>query len=254
MQVTNTGRESNRLLSPPSQPTSGSKKGGKGGGGASPVVATRARRGNIPVYFSTIGSVTPIYTTVLQSRVVGELMNVNYKEGDMVKKGDLLMEIDPRPFQVQLEQAEAQLAKDQAVAQQRARDQARYKTLLKQNAIPEQTEATQEALVDQDMGTVKTDQAHHQQRQAEPGVLQDHGADHRHGSGCAWWTPETSSDHHQPLVVITQIQPISVHLPALRRPASAGLPKDARRPAVERRRVESRQHAEAGHGKVDHHR
>ena len=104
-------------LSPPSQPTSGSKKGGKGGGGASPVVATRAHRGNIPVYFSTIGSVTPIYTTILQSRVVGELMNVHYKEGDMVQKGELLIEIDPRPFQVQLEQAEGQLAKDQAVAQ-----------------------------------------------------------------------------------------------------------------------------------------
>ena len=127
--------------------------------GAAPVVATRARRGNIPVYFSTIGSVTPIYTTVLQSRVVGELMTVNYKEGDLVKKGDLLMEIDPRPFQVQLDQAEAQLAKDQAVLKNALMDQDRYNTLLKQNAIPEQTKATQDALVEQDRATIKTDQA-----------------------------------------------------------------------------------------------
>ena len=122
-------------------------------------MATRTRRGNIPVYFSTIGSVTPIYTTILQSRVVGELMTVNYKEGDLVKKGDVLMEIDPRPYEVQLAQAEAQLAKDQAILKNAITDQDRYNTLLKQNAIPEQTKVTQDAQVEQDRATIKTDEA-----------------------------------------------------------------------------------------------
>src|SRR5215472_15976937 len=101
------------LNAPPPAPKAG-KKGGRGGGGTAPVVATRARRGNIDVYIDNIGSVTPIYTTIMQSRVVGELMGIFYKEGDLVKKGDLLMQIDPRPYQVQLEQAQAQLSKDQA--------------------------------------------------------------------------------------------------------------------------------------------
>ena len=106
------------LNAPPPAPKGGKKGGRGGGGGTAPVVATRAHRGNIAVYFSNLGSVTPIYTTIIQSSVVGELMKINYKEGDIVKKGDVLMEIDPRPFQVQLEQAEAQLAKDQAALEQ----------------------------------------------------------------------------------------------------------------------------------------
>jgi len=136
----------------------GGKKGGRGGGGNAPVVATRARRGNIDVVVTALGSVTPIYTTVLQSRVVGELMSISYKEGDLVNKGDVLMEIDPRPYQVQLEQAEGQLAKDQAALDNARVDLKRYQTLLDQNAIPEQQVATQKALVDQDAGIVKTDQ------------------------------------------------------------------------------------------------
>ena len=92
-----------------------SKKAGKGGGpGAVPVVAARARRGNIGVYFTGLGAVTPIYTVTVRSRVDGELMNVFYQEGDLVQAGARLMEIDPRPFQVQLAQAEAQLMRDQA--------------------------------------------------------------------------------------------------------------------------------------------
>ncbi len=147
------------LNAPPPAPKGGKKGGRGGGGGTAPVVATRAHRGNIPVYFSNLGSVTPIYTTIIQSRVVGELMTINYKEGDLVKKGDVLMEIDPRPFQVQLEQAEAQLAKDQAALNNAIVDQNRYDTLLKQNAVPEQTVATQNALVDQDRATIKSDNA-----------------------------------------------------------------------------------------------
>jgi multidrug efflux system membrane fusion protein len=137
----------------------GGKTGGRGGGGgAVPVVATRARRGNIGVYDVALGAVTPIYTVTVKSRVDGQLMNILYKEGDNVQKGQLLMEIDPRPFEVQLEQAEGQLAKDTAALDNARVDLARYQTLVKQNAVPEQQLATQKATVDQDAGTIRTDQ------------------------------------------------------------------------------------------------
>ncbi len=200
------------MNAPPPAAKGGGKKGGRGGGGTSPVVATRTHRGNIPVYFSTIGSVTPIYTTVLQSRVVGELMSIKYKEGDLVKKGDLLMEIDPRPFQVQLEQAEGQLAKDQAALNNARVDQARYETLLKQNAIPEQTLATTKALVDQDIGTVKTDQG---QIDAQKLNLEYCRiiAPITGRLGLRLVDPGNIVQTTTNLVVITQIQPISVIFP-----------------------------------------
>jgi multidrug efflux system membrane fusion protein len=137
-------------------PTTGK---GKKGGGVTPVVATRAHKGNIGVYFSGLGAVTPIYTDLVRSRVDGQLMNVLFKEGQMVKKGDLLCEIDPRPYQVQLDQAQGQLLHDQALLKNAKVDQDRYKVLLDQQAIPQQQYATQEALVNQYEGTLKTDQA-----------------------------------------------------------------------------------------------
>jgi multidrug efflux system membrane fusion protein len=118
----------------------------------------KARRGSIGVYITGLGAVTPIYTVTVRSRVDGQLMKVLYREGDMVKDGDLLVEIDPRPFQVQLIQAEGQLAKDQAALDNARIDLARYQTLLAQNAVPEQQLATQKATVVQDEGVVKTDQ------------------------------------------------------------------------------------------------
>src|SRR5579863_4383275 len=92
-------------------PTGGQGPGAAGanarkGGGAIPVVAAQAHRGNIPVYYTGLGQVTPIYTVQVQSRVSGELLNVYFKEGDIVHKGDPLVEIDPRPFQATLTQAE----------------------------------------------------------------------------------------------------------------------------------------------------
>ena len=142
--------------SPTPAPTTGK---GKRGGGTTPVVATRARRGNIGVYFSGLGAVTPIYTDLVRSRVDGQLMSVLFKEGQMVKKGDLLCEIDPRPYQVQLDQAQGQLLHDQALLKNAHVDLDRYKVLLDQQAIPQQQYATQEALVTQYEGTLKTDQA-----------------------------------------------------------------------------------------------
>jgi len=139
-------------------PNSAGSKGGKKGAGAIPVVAAKARRGNIGIYITGLGSVMPIYTDIVKSRVDGELMSVHYHEGDMVQQGDLLVEIDPRPYEVQLEQAEGQMARDQANLENAKVDLDRYQKLLAQNAIPEQQLATQRALVRQDEGIVKSDQ------------------------------------------------------------------------------------------------
>src|SRR6266436_8896651 len=122
---------------------SGGTKGGAAGKGsrgplATPVVAAKARKGDIGVYFTGLGAVTPIYTVTVRSRVDGQLMHVRYNEGDLVHNGDLLAEIDPRPYEVQLEQAEGQLAKDEATLVNARTELARYQTLLTQNAIPEQ--------------------------------------------------------------------------------------------------------------------
>jgi multidrug efflux system membrane fusion protein len=142
--------------------TTKSGKGAKGAKGAdtpaTPVVAVRARKGDINVYFTGLGAVTPIYTVTVRSRVDGELLHVNYREGDSVNAGDPLIDIDPRPFMVQLTQAEGQMARDQALLANARVDLARYETLLKQNAIQEQQVATQRALVAQDEGIVKIDQ------------------------------------------------------------------------------------------------
>ena len=139
--------------------SSATAKGKGGAGGAAvPVVAAKSHQGDIGVYFTGLGAVTPIYTVTVKSRVDGELMSVKYKEGDLVNKGDLLVEIDPRPYEVQLTQAQGQLIKDQATLDNARIDLARYKTLVAQQAIPEQQFATQQATVTQDEGIVKTDQ------------------------------------------------------------------------------------------------
>ena len=123
-----------------------------------PVVAAKAQKGDIGVYYTGLGSVTPIYTVNVKSRVDGQLMNVYYKEGDTVRRGALLAQIDPRPYQVQLTQAEGQLLKDKAALDNAKVDLTRYEALLPKNAIPEQQVATQKALIEQDEGAVKTDQ------------------------------------------------------------------------------------------------
>jgi multidrug efflux system membrane fusion protein len=139
--------------------TSDAKAGKKGGGGDTiPVVGARARKGNIGVYDPGLGNVTPIYTDTIKSRVDGQLMNVRYKEGEVVQKGDPLFEIDPKPYEAVLAQAEGQLARDQALLANARVDQARYETLVTQKAVPEQTLATQKATVAQYVGIVRTDQ------------------------------------------------------------------------------------------------
>ncbi|HUK32489.1 MAG TPA: MdtA/MuxA family multidrug efflux RND transporter periplasmic adaptor subunit [Vicinamibacterales bacterium] len=126
---------------------------------AIPVTEARAESGSINVYFTGLGSVTPLATITIKTRIDGQLMSVNYREGDTVRKGQTLVEIDPRPYQVQLEQAEGQLAKDQATLQNARTDLQRYEALITKNAIAQQILVTQRSTVAQDEGVVKTDQA-----------------------------------------------------------------------------------------------
>ena len=188
-----------------------SKAGKKGGGGPVPVVAVKARRGNIGVYITGLGSVVPIYTVTVKSRVDGQLMKVHYAEGDMVHAGDLLAEIDPRPYQVQLEQFEGQMAKDIATLDNAKVDLDRYQKLLAQNAIPEQQLATQKALVAQQEGVVKSDQGMIDSAKLNL-VYCNIKAEITGRVGLRLVDPGNIIHATDPngLVVITQIQPISV--------------------------------------------
>jgi multidrug efflux system membrane fusion protein len=142
----------------PAGASSATARKGAAGPAAIPVVAATARKGDIDVYYTGLGSVTPILTETVKSRVDGQLMSVAYKEGDLVHKGDVLAEIDPRPYQVQLTLAQGQLARDQAQLENAKIDMARNQALFAKGLIPQQTLATQESLVAQDTGIVKTDQ------------------------------------------------------------------------------------------------
>ncbi len=148
-------------LKPAAPVTAAHPKAGVGerGGAAVPVVAAQASRSSISVFINGLGVVTPINTVTLKSRVDGQLMDVHYTEGQIVQKGDLLAEIDPRPYQVQLAQAEGQLAKDQASLDNARLDLARYQKLWTQNAVPQQQLATQQSLVTQSEATIQSDQA-----------------------------------------------------------------------------------------------
>jgi len=127
-------------------------------GPAIPVLGAKAREGDIGVYFTGLGAVTPLYTTTVRTRVDGQLMQVFYREGQLVHEGELLAQIDPRPFEVQLTQAEGQLIKDQAALENARIDLKRYQALITHNAVAQQQLVTQQALVVQDEGAVKTDQ------------------------------------------------------------------------------------------------
>ena len=134
-------------------------RGGRGGNGPLPVVVAKASLKSVPVYQNGLGNVTAYYTVVVKSRVNGQLMKIDFKEGDFVKEGQILAEIDPRPFQVILDQYEGTMAHDKALLDDANLDLKRYTTLLAQNAIPQQQLDTQKALVGQYEGSIKQDQA-----------------------------------------------------------------------------------------------
>ena len=130
----------------------------RGAGGAVALTTATAQKGNIGVYLDAIGTVTPVYTASITSQVTGPVIAVRFKEGQIVRKGDPLIEIDPRPFEATLLQAQGLLERDQATLAQATMDLNRYRDAWSRNAIPKQTLDDQEKIVLQDAGTVKNDE------------------------------------------------------------------------------------------------
>ena len=147
------------LIAPQPNAGGGRSRGRAGAFGPQPVVVYDAKRMNVPVYLTGLGNVSAFYTVTVKSRVDGQLMKVDFKEGDNVKAGQQLALIDPRPYEVQLAQAEGQLARDQALLADAKLDLERYKGLMASDAIPKQQLDTQTATVGQQEGNVKTDMA-----------------------------------------------------------------------------------------------
>jgi multidrug efflux system membrane fusion protein len=185
---------------------------GKGAGGPIPVVAVKARTGSLDIYLNGLGTVTALNTVSIHTRVDGQLDKVSYTEGQTVQQGQLLCEIDPRPFQDMLTQAQGQLIRDEALLKDAAVNLKRYQDLLKQgDSITQAQVDTQAALVSQYQGAVKTDN----------GVIQ---ADQLNIEYCQIKAPFTGriglrlvdpgnivhATDTNPLAVITQIQPITV--------------------------------------------
>jgi len=130
---------------------------GAGGNKPQPVAVAEARTSDIRVWLNALGTVTPRNLVTVRAKVDGTLIRVDYHEGQMVKAGELLAEIDPQPFRIQLDQTRGQLTRDTALLDNARLDQARYKDLLAKDAIPRQQLDTQEALVRQYQGTVESD-------------------------------------------------------------------------------------------------
>ena len=126
--------------------------------GPVPVVPATSKTGSLGIYLDAIGTVTPVYTDSITAQVTGVITEVHYREGQVVKKGDPLIDIDPRPYVAQLAQAQGALERDQNLLAEAQMDLARYQQAWAKNAIPRQTLEDQEKLVLQDQGTVKNDE------------------------------------------------------------------------------------------------
>ena len=176
-----------------------------------PVAVTAARRGSIPVNLIELGTVVPITNVTVQTRVEGYLTDVLFTEGQHVHKGDLLAIIDPRPYQVQLEQYEGQLARDQAQLGQARVDNARYQRLIKQDSIDAKTARDQQFQVEQLEGTVKADQAQVDSEKLQ--LIYCHivaPVDGRIGIRAVDRGNFLSAGQSGGLAILTQMQPISV--------------------------------------------
>ncbi len=195
-----------------------------------PVSTGQARTGDIHIYLDALGTVTPVFTVTLTSRVVGELTAVLYQEGQMVKKNDLLAVIDPRPYQALLVQAQGQLSRDEALLKNARLDLVRYQNAYEQHAIPEQQLATQQALVEQDAGVVQLDQGNMASAQINVDYTRiTSPIDGRVGLRSVDPGNIVAADGTTGLATITQLQPITVifnisedDLPAVTEQTSAG--------------------------------
>jgi membrane fusion protein, multidrug efflux system len=140
--------------------------GGRGRGGGrfasdqpQAVAVAKVVSGEMPVTLNALGTVTPLATVTVRTQIAGTLVAVAFREGQMVNKGDFLAQVDPRPYQIQLQNAQGTLARDQALLQQARNDLARYQVLIRQDSIAQQQVDDQVSLVQQYQGTVRTDQA-----------------------------------------------------------------------------------------------
>lgn len=179
--------------------------------GPMPVVAATVQKSDLDITINALGTVTPLATVTVKTQIAGQLQEIAFQEGQTVKKGDFLFQIDPRPYQRQLEQYSGQLLKDQALQKQAELDLARYKTLLAEDSIASQTVDTQASLVQQYRGAVATDQA--QVDTAKLNITYCHII--APVSGRVGLRQVDLGNYVQPgdatgLVVITQMQPMSV--------------------------------------------
>ncbi len=181
------------------------------GAQAIPVGVAPVTLGNIDVYLDGIGTVTPVYTVTVVSRVAGAITEIHFKEGQMVKTNDLLAVIDPRPFAAALLQAQGQLARDEATLKNARIDLVRYQNSYQEHAIPQQQLVTQLATVDSDEATVKLDQGN--LAAAQVNVDYTHVVspiNGRVGLRNIDLGNVVSADGTTGLCVITQLQPITV--------------------------------------------
>ncbi len=137
----------------------GGGRGGRGAGAPTTVGWARAATGDAPIYIYALGTATPAQTVTVRTQISGQLLSVAFREGQMVRKGQVLAQVDPRPYEQQLLQAQGTLAKDEAQLTNARLDLQRYNTLVAQDSVARQTRDTQTALVRQLEGQIKTDQA-----------------------------------------------------------------------------------------------
>jgi membrane fusion protein, multidrug efflux system len=178
---------------------------------AIPVQTATVRKGDIGVYVSGLGTVTPVYTASITARVQGEITAIHYREGQMVRKGDPLIDIDPRPYEAQLTQVQGQLGHDEALLAQARIDLDRYQAAFNRNAVAQQQVYDQEQLVKQYEGTVKNDQG--LLANAQVNLVYCHitsPIDGRVGLRLLDPGNMVQANGTSPLVVVAQLEPITV--------------------------------------------
>lgn len=192
-------------------PTQAASAARRGLGGPVTINAVTAKKGDIGVYLSAIGTVTPVYTSTITSQVSGMIASVHYQESQIVRKGDPLIDIDPRPFEAQLEQAQGTLERDTHILEQSQMDLERYRQAWSRNAIAKQTLDDQEKIAQQNQGTVKNDQGVVDYDKVQLGYCHITAPfDGRVGLRLVDPGNVVQANSTTPLVVITQLQPITV--------------------------------------------